>query len=51
MHNFTNSQHLLIIFWYGETLFNYQLTTVNTVLAYKQLRGFHNNSSDLTVGV
>jgi len=20
MHNFTNSQHLLIIFWYGETL-------------------------------
>ena len=49
-HNFTNSQHLLIMFgrekpylilnWYDKKFF--------FKLAWNQLGGFHNNSSDLT---
>ena len=51
-HTFISQQRLLITFGRErEMLFNSQLTMVESfycTLAYNQLRGFHNNSSDLT---
>jgi len=46
-HNFTNSQHFGADRPYS--IFNFQLTMSNVFKsAYNKLRGFHNNSSDLT---
>ena len=48
-HNFTNSQHLLIIFGRERDIIQFLIKYGKVFkLAWNQLRGFHNNSSELT---